>query len=210
MTPDIGIVVPAYNESENLPILLAELASAFEVSGYSFELLIVDDGSTDGTRSVIRDLANADSRVRGIILTRNFGHQAAISIGLRHVQGNAVLIMDADLQDRPADALTLYQQCRQLSADVAYATRRTRPENPLKRAAYHVFYRALARLARIDIPLDAGDFCVMDRGFVDRLNALPERLRFVRGLRSWVGGRQVGVAVDRDQRRAGKAKYSTS
>jgi dolichol-phosphate mannosyltransferase len=143
-----------------------------------------------------------------LILTRNFGHQAAISVGLAHVRGGAVAIMDADLQDRPADALLLYQKCRAARADVAYAVRRTRPENLVKRAAYRLFYRILARLARISIPLDSGDFCVMDRPFVDRLNALPERLRFVRGLRSWIGGLQIGVPVDRDARRAGEPKYT--
>src|SRR4051812_10354194 len=103
--PEIGIVVPAYNEAENIPVLLSELANAFDGANCSFELLIVDDGSSDNTPSVIRELVRADSRVRGMVLTRNFGHQAAISIGLRHVRGNAVLIMDADLQDRPTDAL---------------------------------------------------------------------------------------------------------
>jgi len=208
--PDLGIVVPAYNEALNLATLFQEIVQVFEAAGCTFELLIVDDGSTDETPHIIRALALSDARVRGLILTRNFGHQAAISIGLSYARGNAVGIMDADLQDRPADALALYNECRAASADVAYAIRTTRGEGLLKRAAYRLFYRLIARLARIKIPLDAGDFCVMDRQFVDRLNALPERLRFVRGLRSWVGGRQVGVGVNRDVRRAGTPKYTMS
>ena len=145
-----------------------------------------------------------------MILTRNFGHQAAISTGLLHVRGEAVCIMDADFQDRPDDAVALYRARVDAGADVAYAIRRRRREGPIKRLAYHLFYRLLARLARISIPLDSGDFCVMSRPFVDRLNALPERLRFVRGLRSWIGGTQIGVEVDRDARRAGAPKYTFS
>jgi polyisoprenyl-phosphate glycosyltransferase len=208
--PDLGIVIPAHNEQENISVLFRELAQTLDTASCTFEILFVDDGSTDSTAAVIRELAQSDSRVRGLVLTRNFGHQAAISIGLVHVRGNSVAIMDADLQDRPADVLRLYLECTKAQTDVAYAIRRTRQEGPLKRSAYHTFYRLLGRLARIDIPLDSGDFCVMNRPTVDRLNALPERLRFVRGLRSWVGGRQVGLTVDRDARRAGKPKYSVA
>ena len=124
------------------------------------------------------------------------------------MRGEAVCIMDADLQDRPADALALYRARAEHNADVAYAVRRTRREGAVKKVAYRIFYRLLAKLARIEIPLDSGDFCVMSRSFVTHLNSLPERLRFVRGLRSWIGGRQVGVPVDRDARRAGVPKYT--
>ncbi len=206
--PQLGVVMPAYNEEENLATLVAELSAALDDARVAFEILVVDDGSRDRTRSIIRELAAADRRVRGIVLTRNFGHQAAISTGLVHVRGDAVCIMDADFQDRPSDALALHDARVAAGADVAYAVRRSRPEGVFKKAAYHVFYRLLAALARIDIPLDSGDFCVMSRPFVDRLNALPERLRFVRGLRSWIGGYQIGVQVDRDPRRAGSPKYS--
>jgi polyisoprenyl-phosphate glycosyltransferase len=208
--PELGIVIPAYNEEENIPVLIRELSDVLDAANCTFEVVFVDDGSTDRTAAVVRSLARTDPRIRGLVLTRNFGHQAAISIGLAHVRGGAVAIMDADLQDRPSDALTLYRECRAASADVAYAVRRTRREGPIKRASYRAFYRLLARLARIQIPLDSGDFCVMDRRTVDRLNALPERLRFVRGLRSWTGGHQIGVSVDRDARHAGKPKYSVS
>jgi dolichol-phosphate mannosyltransferase len=206
--PELGIVVPAYNEAENLPVLFREVADAMNAAGCAFEMLIVDDGSSDETADAIRRLAETDSRISGLVLTRNFGHQAAISIGLSYIRGDAVAIMDADLQDRPADVLRLLKECRAASADVAYAIRANRKENAFKRAAYHTFYRLLGRLARIDIPLDAGDFCIMDRRAVDRLNALPERLRFVRGLRTWIGGKQIGVVVERDVRRAGQPKYT--
>ncbi len=206
--PQLGFVIPAYNERDNLPILFAELTAACESADISFEVLVVDDGSVDGTDDVVRSLSAADVRMKAMVLSRNFGHQAAISIGLTRVRGDSVCIMDADLQDRPTDALALFRARTDAHADVAYAIRRSRPEGPFKRVAYRVFYRMLARLARISIPLDSGDFCVMGRPFVDRLNALPERLRFVRGLRSWVGGRQIGVPVDRDARRSGAAKYS--
>ena len=206
--PDLGVVVPAYNEAENLLVLVEELERALSGAGHTYEILFVDDGSTDGTAQLIRERSSVDCRVRGLILTRNFGHQAAISVGLTHIRGRVVGIMDADLQDRPADLLALYDQLHSTSADVAYAVRRSRKESAFKRLSYHVFYRVLERLARVSIPLDSGDFCVMRRDFLDRLNALPERLRFVRGLRSWVGGKQVGVPVDRDARRAGAPKYT--
>lgn len=206
--PNVGIVVPAFNEEENLPTLVSEICSTFQPAGVSFELLVVDDGSSDATPAILRQIAARDPRIRGLILTRNFGHQAAISIGLSHIRGQCVCIMDADLQDRPEDALALYRARDAAVADVAYAVRRSRRETWVKRLAYRTFYWLLARLARISIPLDSGDFCVMSRAFVNRLNELPERLRFVRGLRSWIGGRQIGVPVDRDARRAGTAKYT--
>lgn len=190
-------------------MLHAEVAQALDARGIRFELLVVDDGSRDGSAETLRRIANTDPRVRALKLSRNFGHQEAISIGLTHARGRAVAIMDADLQDRPSDLLLLYDRWK-AGADVAYAVRRTRRETLRRRFAYRLFYRLLARLADVQIPLDAGDFCVMDGTFVDRLNALPERLRFVRGLRAWLGGRQERVPVDRDARRHGEAQYSFS
>jgi glycosyltransferase involved in cell wall biosynthesis len=205
--PDLCVVVPAFNEQENIPVLHRELAAALDARGISFELLIVDDGSRDATAETLRRIARTDRRVRALRLSRNFGHQEAISIGLQHARGRAVAVMDADLQDRPSDLLLLYDRWRD-GADVAYAVRRSRKETLRRRFAYRLFYRLLARLADIQIPLDSGDFSVMDGAFVERLNALPERLRFVRGLRAWLGGRQERVPVDRDARRHGEAQYS--
>ena len=205
--PDLCIVVPAFNEERNLPILYGELSQALAEEQISFELLLVDDGSRDRTPHVIRQLVNDHPNVRGVFLSRNFGHQPAVSVGLANARGRAVAVMDADLQDRPADVIALYREW-QRGADVAYAVRRSRKENVAKRFAYRAFYRVLARVANVPMQMDSGDFCVMDRAFVERLTDLPERLRFVRGLRAWLGGKQVPVPVDRDARREGKPQYT--
>lgn len=205
---DLTVVIPAHNEEENLPILVREVELLRGQSGLIISLLFVDDGSTDKTAEVIRQLAAERTWVTGLRLTRNFGHQAAISVGLQRARGKVVGVMDADLQDRPTDLLELYRRLCAEDADVAYAVRRSRRENLLKRASYSAFYRVLARVAKISIPVDSGDFCVMQWAFVERLNYLPERLRFVRGLRAWVGGKQVAVPVDRDRRRAGTSQYN--
>lgn len=208
-SPALCIVVPAHNEERNLVTLFAELSSELETAAIDFELLIVDDGSTDRTRDVARELAAAHHNVRVLVLSRNFGHQAAVSVGLTYADGRAVAVMDADLQDRPSSLVALYRAW-QTGADVAYAIRRSRRENLVKRTAYRAFYRVLARVANIPVQVDSGDFCVMDAAFVRTLTALPERLRFVRGLRAWLGGSQVGVPVDRAARREGESQYSFS
>jgi len=207
LTPDLCIVVPAYNEEKNLPLLLNELCDALGRAAIVFKVLFVDDGSHDHTADVARQLSATHKNVRAIILSRNFGHQAAVSIGLRYARGRAIAVMDADLQDRPEDLVQLYRRYLE-GADVVYAVRRTRPENVFKRSAYAVFYRLLTRLASVPIPVDSGDFCVMSAEFVTHLNQLPERLRYVRGLRAWIGGRQVSCPVDRDARRTGKPQYT--
>jgi polyisoprenyl-phosphate glycosyltransferase len=204
---DLCVVVPAFNEQDSLPVLHRELAAALDARSIAFELLVVDDGSRDRTANVLREICTTDPRVRALRLSRNFGHQEAISMGLLHARGRAVAVMDADLQDRPEDLIALYD-CWRSGADVAYAVRRTRQESALKRAAYLGFYRVLARVADVSIPLDSGDFSVMDAAFVEKLNALPERLRFVRGLRAWLGGRQVAVPVDRGARLHGEPQYT--
>lgn len=206
--PDLCIVVPAHNEEANVAVLHERLATVLDDAGIRFRLLFVDDGSRDRTPDVLRELAGKDPRVGALRLSRNFGHQAAISTGLMHAEGRAVAVMDADLQDRPEDLVLLWKTWRDTGCDVAYATRRTRKEGILKRIAYRVFYRLLSSVADISIPLDAGDFSVMDGAFAKRLNELPERLRFVRGLRAWLGGRQIAVPVDRDARHAGEVQYT--
>jgi dolichol-phosphate mannosyltransferase len=202
----LSVVIPAFNEEENLDALWARLTPVLDEVGGG-EVVIVDDGSSDATWSGITRLAAADPRVRGVRLSRNFGHQAALSAGMAHARGRTVCFMDADLQDPPELVVQLMERWRE-GHEVVYAIRRTRPEGLLKRTAYRTFYRLYRRLANIDVPLDSGDFALLDRRVVDELLALPEHNRFLRGLRSWVGYRQVGVAYDRDARHAGEPKYT--
>lgn len=204
---ELSVVVPAYNEEENLPALYARLLAALDPLGLSYELIFVNDGSRDRTLSLLQQLSADDQRVVAIDLARNFGHQVAISAGLDHSRGRAVIIMDGDLQD-PPEVLPQFIDKWRAGYDVVYAIREQRKEGPLKRAAYNLFYRTLKRVASIDIPLDAGDFCIMDRRVVDLLNGMPERNRFVRGIRSWVGLNQTGLAYARHARHAGKPKYT--
>lgn len=206
-TPEISIVVPAFNEEGNLPSLHKRIATTLDSLRIPWELILVNDGSRDGTLKVIGALANLDKRVTGLDLTRNFGHQAAISAGLDYAQGRAIIVMDADLQDPPEVLPEFIQRWRE-GNDVVYAVRRARPEGLLKRTAYALFYRLMQRIAEIHIPLDAGDFCLMDRRVVDLMTSMPERNRFLRGLRSWVGFRQVGLEYARGERLSGKTNYT--
>jgi dolichol-phosphate mannosyltransferase len=205
--PDLSVVIPAYNEQENLPTLYVRLVAALSPLGLTYEIIFVNDGSRDATLPTLQQLAAADQRVAAIDLARNFGHQVAISAGLDHSRGRAVIIMDGDLQDPPEVLPEFIAKWRE-GHDVVYAIREQRKEGPLKRAAYNLFYRTLKRVANIDIPLDAGDFCIMDRRVVDLLNGMPERNRFVRGIRSWIGLTQTGLAYERHARHAGKPKYT--
>jgi dolichol-phosphate mannosyltransferase len=201
-------VVPAFNEVENLDDLWARFRPVLDQIGDS-ELIIVDDGSADGTWAVILRLSEADPRVRGLRLTRNFGHQAALSAGMAHARGQTVAFLDADLQDPPELLLELLDRWR-AGNQVVYAIRRSRKEGPAKRLAYRAFYRLYRRIANIDVPVDSGDFALLDRRVIDHMLSLPEHNRFLRGLRSWVGYRQVGVEYDRDARNAGVPKYTAS
>jgi glycosyltransferase involved in cell wall biosynthesis len=203
----LTIVVPVYNEEENLPELEARLRSASGAMGFrDYEFLLVSDGSIDRSEAMIRKMAGRDPRFRGIFLTRNFGHQAAVSIGLAHARGSVVAVIDADLQD-PPEAIPSLIAALDDGADVAYGVRLKRKENALKRAAYFAFYRLLRALSAIEIPPDAGDFSCLRRRVVDAMLELPECNRFVRGIRSWVGFAQVGVEYERAARAAGASKY---
>jgi polyisoprenyl-phosphate glycosyltransferase len=205
--PEVSVVIPVFNEQENLPSLHSRLTAALAPSGLRYEIILVDDGSRDGSVSLLRRLAGDDPRVVVVELARNFGHQVAISAGLDHARGDGVIIMDADLQDPPEVLPQFIGKWRE-GHDVVYAIREQRKESWLKRAAYAAFYRLLQRVANIEIPLDAGDFCIMDRRVVDLLVGMPERNRFVRGIRSWVGLDQVGLAYERQARQAGKPKFT--
>lgn len=203
----ISVVIPAYNEEDGVAELYRRIVSAAQAWNDDFEIILVDDGSRDRTLQVCEKLAAADSRLKVVSLSRNFGHQAAVSAGLLHASGSIVTVMDADLQDPPEELLPFIQKIHE-GWDVVYAIRTKRKESLLKRTCYQLYYRILKRLAVLDIPLDAGDFCVMRGEVVDAINRLPERNRFVRGLRSWVGYRQTGLAYERQARFAGEPKYT--
>lgn len=204
----LSVVIPTYNEEQTLPEMADRLAAVLDQLEFrSYEVLLVDDGSTDGSEPLIRDIVARDDRFRGVMLARNFGHQAAVSKGLELATGSVIAVIDGDLQD-PPEALVPLLEALDDGAEVAYGVRTARKEGPFKRAAYSVFYRALRRAAEIDIPVDSGDFCCMTRAVVDDMLELPERNRFVRGLRAWVGRRQQGVTYERGERYAGRPKYT--
>ena len=203
----ISIVIPVYNEEENISELYIRLTSAAEKWGDDYEVVIVDDGSSDASLQQLEMIHRTDPRWKVLSFSRNFGHQAAISAGIFYSHGDVVAIMDADLQDPPEELPRFLEKWRE-GYHVVYAIRTKRKEGVFKRACYKLFYRVLRRLASIDIPVDAGDFCVMDRAVVEVLKAMPERTRFVRGLRSWSGFRQTGVAYERSSRHAGTPKYT--
>ncbi len=205
--PALSVVVPVFDEDEVLPVLVQRLARTLDGMGVEAEVLLVDDGSRDRTWAEVVKAHVTDRRFLGLALSRNFGHQVAISAGLAEARGEAVLVMDADLQDPPEAIPALWARYIE-GYEVVYAIRASRPEGPLKRAAYAAFYRLLGRSTSIPMPRDAGDFGLMSRRVVDLVNAMPERRRYVRGLRAWVGFRQIGVPIDRGTRHAGRPKYT--
>lgn len=202
-----SLILPVYNEEENIASLYAHLRGVMEGLTKQYELIFVNDGSVDSSAQVLAHLHTKDPKVKVINFARNFGHQMAVTAGLRYSSGETVAILDADLQD-PPEVLPKFFEKLQEGYDVVYAIRRHRKETALKRLSYFLFYRLLKMVASISIPLDSGDFCVMSRRIVNVLNGLPERNRFIRGLRSWVGFRQVGIEYERDARHGGKSKYT--
>jgi dolichol-phosphate mannosyltransferase len=200
-------VVPIFNEQENIPELTSRLSAALGGFGIAFEVILVNDGSTDRSLSMLESIAREAKRFVIVDLSRNFGHQVAISAGLECSRGRAVIIMDGDLQDPPEVLPSFVERWRE-GYDVVYAIRQQRKENIFKRSAYAAFYRILQWMAHVNMPLDAGDFCLMDRRVVDLLVQMPERNRFLRGIRSWLGFKQIGLAYERHARASGKAKYT--
>ncbi len=204
----LSVIVPIYNEEAILPELARRLPRALEgLSFRAIEILLVSDGSFDRTEKLIREIVARDARFQGIFLTRNFGHQAAVSIGMAHARGSVVAVIDADLQD-PPEVIGSLVEALEDGNDVAYGVRTKRKEGILKRWAYFTFYRLLRLVSTIDVPLDSGDFCCMRRNVVNAMLALPERNRFVRGLRAWVGFDQVGLEYERAARFAGTPRYT--
>lgn len=203
----ISIVAPIYNEVENLPELVRRVGAVMNASRESWELLLVDDGSSDGSTEAIRDLAKQDRHIRPLIFARNFGHQVAITAGWDHARGEAVVIIDADLQDPPEVIPDLIARWRE-GYEVVYAVRAEREgETWFKKFTAAMFYRIVHRITDVKIPVDTGDFRLMDRKVVDVLKTMRERHRFPRGMSAWVGFRQVGVPYRRAARFAGMTKY---
>jgi dolichol-phosphate mannosyltransferase len=202
----LSVVVPVFNEEETLRELHRRLSSAL-VPAEAWEIVLVDDGSVDSSWKVMRELSATDSRLRLVRLSRNFGHQAAITAGLDTSRGDAVVVIDADLQDPPELIPELVSRWRD-GFDVVYAVRSEREgESASRLMAITLFYKLLRRIAGNDIPENAGDFRLMSRRVVDALGAMPERARFLRGMTSWVGFPQTGVEYRRDARHAGTSKY---
>jgi polyisoprenyl-phosphate glycosyltransferase len=205
----LSVVAPCYNEAKGLPELYRRLSAACRSSvGSDYEIVLINDGSVDDTLAQMMLLANADPSVVVINLTRNYGHQIALSAGLEHCRGDRILIIDADLQD-PPELLPRMMEEMDNGADVVYGQRRTRKGvSPLKKSAMWIYYRLLKKLVDIDIPLDTGDFRLISRRVVTILNSMPEQHRFIRGMISWIGLKQIALPYDRDPRFAGKSGYS--
>lgn len=202
-----SIIAPIYNEIDNLSELYRRVKEVMDTAGEPWELVLVDDGSTDGSTEKIRELARQDRKVRPVIFARNFGHQIAITAGWDHARGDAVVIIDADLQDPPEVILELAKKWKE-GYEVVYAIRAEREgESWFKTFTASFFYRLIARITDVKIPVDTGDFRLMDRKVVEVLKSMRERHRFPRGMSAWVGFRQIGVKYRRAARFAGETKY---
>lgn len=206
--PLLSIVIPCFNEEEVLPRTHERLLQVFGArEDVGLEVVYVDDGSSDGTPRLLEEMSAADPRVTVVSLSRNFGHQPAVTAGLVYAGGDCVAVMDADLQDPPEVLSDMLERWKD-GAQVVYGVRKNRKEGRLLTFLFGFYYRLLAWLADITIPLDSGDFSLMDRRVTETLNRLPEQNRFVRGLRAWSGFRQEPFAYDRPARAAGTTKYS--
>jgi dolichol-phosphate mannosyltransferase len=206
--PLLSVVVPVFNEEQIIRLTHSRIVEVLGgLEDFDLEVVYVDDGSKDRSSAMLSDIAQSDSRVCVASLSRNFGHQQALTAGLRQASGDIVSVIDADLQDPVELILEMLTKWREGYA-VVYGVRRNRQESTQRVLAYRIFYRLLSWLSDIDIPRDSGDFCLLDRRVVDAINRLPEKNRFVRGLRAWWGGRQIGVPYDRPARAAGQSGYS--
>lgn len=206
----VSLAIPVHDEEDVLPQLLERIRRVLDgTPGGPHEIVFVDDGSRDQSLAVLEAASRTDPRIVVVVLSRNFGHQAALSAAFDHVRGDAVLVMDADLQDAP-EALPQLLATMDEGNDVVFVRRVARQEGWWLRLAYHFAYRLIARISNVRLPLDAGDFALLSRRVVDELRTLPERERYLRGLRSWVGFRQASIDVPRAARAAGESKYSLS
>ena len=203
----LSVAIPVHNEEAVLPELLRRLRAVLDqVPGGPHEMVFVDDGSMDGSFALLEEAAKQDPRIVAIGLSRNFGHQAALTAALDHVRGDAAVVMDGDLQDVP-EVISQFVARYKEGYDVVYAQRVRRKEPLLLRLCYFVFYRLMASLSDIQLPLDSGDFGLMSRRVIDEVRRMPEHHRYLRGMRSWVGFRQIGIPVERAERHSGRSKY---
>ena len=208
--PSVSVAIPVFNEEAVVDELLRRLGSILDtLPGGPHEIVVVDDGSSDRTAEILRRRAVDEPRLVVVELSRNFGHQIAMSAALANTSGDAVVMMDGDLQDAP-EAIPRFLEEHAQGFDVVYARRVGRKEGWQRRLAYFLFYRLIRLLSRLSLPLDSGDFCLISRRVADHMSRLPERHRYLRGLRGWVGFRQTSVDVERQARAAGTPKYTLS
>ena len=201
-----SVILPVYNEQGNLNSLYKRVTKVLVDLKKEYEVIFINDGSHDKTKDILEDLHKKSNNIKIINFSRNFGHQTAVTAGLDFATGEQVAILDADLQD-PPEILPKFFAKLDEGYDVVYAIRKKRKENIFKRIAYSLFYKILHLIASVDIPLDSGDFCVLSRRMVKTINSFPERNRFIRGLRSWAGFKQIGLEYEREKRLAGESKY---
>ena len=207
-SPRLSVAIPVHNEVAALPELLSRLMNVLnDLPGGPHEIIFVDDGSTDETFVFLEEAAKNDSRIVVIALSRNYGHQAALTAALDYVSGDAAIVMDGDLQDVP-EAIPEFVKKYSQGYDVVYAQRIRRKEPWVLRLCYFFFYRLLAKLSDVRLPVDSGDFGLISRRVIDQLRRMREHHRYLRGMRGWVGFRQTGLAVERGERHSGKSKYS--
>jgi glycosyltransferase involved in cell wall biosynthesis len=205
--PRVSVAVPLFNEEQGVPELVRRIGDVLRtIPGGPHEMLFIDDGSSDRTFELLSEAARRDPRIVVISLSRNFGHQAALSAAIDHATGDLVVLMDGDMQD-PPEAIPSFLEEQKKGFDVVFARRVRRKEGWLLRLSYFVFYRLIAAVSNLRLPLDSGDFALLSRRVVDNLRAIPEHHRYLRGLRTWVGFRQTGLPIERSERAAGQTKY---
>jgi glycosyltransferase involved in cell wall biosynthesis len=205
---DISIIVPLYNEEQVFEQLIQRLTNVINSTQFNCEVILINDGSSDKTSDLIEEICTKNNRFTGILLSRNHGHQLAVSAGLANVRGQkGAMIIDGDLQDPPELVIEFYELLVN-GYDVIYAIRKNRKESFLKKVAYSTYYRLQKKISSFNIPIDSGDFSMLSRRVVDTINNMPEQSRYLRGMRAWVGFKQIGYEYDRDERQAGETKYS--
>ncbi|HVE60574.1 MAG TPA: glycosyltransferase family 2 protein [Chitinophagaceae bacterium] len=208
MAPELSLVIPLYNEEEVFDMLKTRLIQVLDSADISMEIVLVNDGSSDKTAQLIKNLTLHDNRFVGLSLSRNFGHQLALSAGLQHASGtNAIMILDGDLQDPPELWKPFYEKIKE-GYDVVYAIRANRKEGFFLKMAYRIYYRVMKHVANLKIPIDAGDFCMISRRVNNLMISFPEESRYMRGIRTWIGFKQTGFPYSRDERKAGTSKYT--